>query len=361
MTDYKQRHLFPGGNTSKGFYSFYRYILSQEDSNRIICIKGGPGTGKSSFMKKIGKHFGEMGYSIEYHHCSSDNTSLDGVVIQELKVALLDGTSPHIVDPINPGAVDEILNVGVALDSKFLAKNKKDIIKINKEIGKSFKRAYRFLGSAKSIPEDWSILNSESLKPFAVSDLIDTIFSSLPIDDSKPGHGNDRHIFSTAFTPNGIVSFNEELSKEVENLIVIKGGPGLGKSEILRKVGSRLQKSGYFVEYLHDPFIPERIENILIPEASIGIFTSNEISNINYPSVTYSMSDFCNNSSLLDRVDEVLYDQKQFDALVAKGLSCIKNSKALHDKLESFYIQAMDFSIVDKFFDETVKKIETYI
>ncbi len=361
MTDYKQRHLFPGGNTSKGFYSFYRYILSQEDSNRIICIKGGPGTGKSSFMKKIGKHFGEMGYSIEYHHCSSDNTSLDGVVIQELKVALLDGTSPHIVDPINPGAVDEILNVGVALDSKFLAKNKKDIIKINKEIGKSFKRAYRFLGAAKSIHEDWSILNSESLKPFAVSDLIDTIFSSLPIDDSKPGHGNDRHIFSTAFTPNGIVSFNEELSKEVENLIVIKGGPGLGKSEILRKVGSRLQKSGYFVEYLHDPFIPERIENILIPEASIGIFTSNEISNINYPSVTYSMSDFCNNSSLLDRVDEVLYDQKQFDALVAKGLSCIKNSKALHDKLESFYIQAMDFSIVDKFFDETVKKIETYI
>ena len=361
MTNYKQRHLFPGGNTSKGFYSFYRYILSQEDSNRIICIKGGPGTGKSSLMKKIGKHFGEMGYSIEYHHCSSDNNSLDGVVIQELKVALLDGTSPHIVDPINPGAVDEILNVGVALDSKFLAENKKDIIKLNKEIGKSFKRAYRFLGSAKSIHEDWSVLNSESLKPFAVSDLIDTICASLPIDKSKSGHGNDRHIFSTAFTPNGIVSYNEDLSKEVENLIVIKGGPGFGKSEILRKVGLSLQKSGYFVEYLHDPFIPERIENILVPEASIGIFTSNEISNITYPSVTYNMSDFCSKSSLLDRVNETLYDQKQFDSLVTKGLSCINHSKALHDQLETFYIQAMDFSVVDILYNETIKKIESYI
>lgn len=361
MTNYKQRHLFPGGNTSKGFYSFYRYILSQEDANRIICIKGGPGTGKSSFMKKIGKHFGEMGYSIEYHHCSSDNNSLDGVVIKELKVALLDGTSPHIVDPINPGAVDEILNVGVALDSTFLAKNKKEIIKINKEIGKSFKRAYRFLGSAKSIHEDWSILNSESLKPLAVPELIDTIFASLPIDSSKLGYGNDRHIFSTAFTPDGIVSFNEDLSKEAENLIVIKGGPGLGKSELLRKIGSRLQKSGYFVEYLHDPFIPERIENILVPEASIGIFTTNEISNINYPSVTYNMYDLCSKSALTDRVDEVLYDQKQFDSLVSKGLSCIKNSKALHDQLESYYIQAMDFSVVDIFYNETVKKIESYI
>ena len=52
MTTLKERHLFPGGNTSKGFYSFYRYVLSQDDAKRILCIKGGPGTGKSQLMKK---------------------------------------------------------------------------------------------------------------------------------------------------------------------------------------------------------------------------------------------------------------------------------------------------------------------
>ena len=87
--------IFPGGNTSKGFYSFYRYILSQDEARRIICIKGGPGTGKSSLMKKVGQFFNEKGYNIEYHHCSSDNNSLDGVVIKGLNVAILDGTSPH--------------------------------------------------------------------------------------------------------------------------------------------------------------------------------------------------------------------------------------------------------------------------
>lgn len=92
----KERHMFPGGNTSKGFYSFYRYILGQEDANRIICIKGGPGTGKSSLMKKVAAHFLTKGYSIEYHHCSSDNNSLDGLVVKELKVAILDGTSPQV-------------------------------------------------------------------------------------------------------------------------------------------------------------------------------------------------------------------------------------------------------------------------
>ena len=55
MSKPKEINLFPGSNTSKGFYSFYRYILTQDNANRILCLKGGPGTGKSSLMKKVGK------------------------------------------------------------------------------------------------------------------------------------------------------------------------------------------------------------------------------------------------------------------------------------------------------------------
>lgn len=360
MNTLKERHLFPGGNTSKGFYSFYRYILSQEDANRIICIKGGPGTGKSSFMKKLGNYFKNAGYSIEYHHCSSDNESLDGLVIKELNVALLDGTSPHIVDPINPGAVDEILNLGVALDSVSLTNHKSEIIKINREIGKSFKRAYRFLGAAKGVHEDWSTLNYESLNSFKVDNLIKELKTNI-ITKTKDGYGSERHLFSTAFTPNGIISFSHDLSAEVNNIYALKGGPGYGKTDILKVIGSEAQKNGFFVEYLHDPFIPERLENIIIPELSAGIFTTNEISNISYNATkTYNMIDLCYKSSLTSKIDEVLYDKKEFNILVEKSLSCISNSKKLHDELESFYIKAMDFSVVDKLYTETLAKIKKY-
>ncbi|NLL04572.1 MAG: ATPase [Clostridiaceae bacterium] len=95
MSKGKIRHMFLGGNTSQGFFSYYDYILSQEEATRIICIKGGPGVGKSTFMKKIGKEMEDRGYDVEYMHCSSDNNSIDGVVIPAIKVALLDGTAPH--------------------------------------------------------------------------------------------------------------------------------------------------------------------------------------------------------------------------------------------------------------------------
>jgi len=90
------KEVFPGGNTGNGFHSFYNYIIP-EDANRIFILKGGPGVGKSSFMRKIAKEFMELGYDVELHHCSSDNNSLDGLVIPAINVALMDGTAPHVV------------------------------------------------------------------------------------------------------------------------------------------------------------------------------------------------------------------------------------------------------------------------
>lgn len=360
MSNIKERHLFPGGNTTKGFYSFYKYIMPQEGANRIICLKGGPGTGKSSFMKKIGSHFKTLGYTIEYHHCSSDNSSLDGVVIKELNIAILDGTSPHMVDPITPGAVDEILNLGTALDTSFLEKNKRKILSICKKISQNFSRAYMFMDSAKGVHDDWSILNSEAVNKVKMHKfdqaLKEKIFSS-----AKSGYGSERHLFSTAFTPDGIVSFNEDLSKECENLYVLKGGPGLKKTSILKSVGLEAQKRGYNVEYFHDPFIPERIENIIIDELSSGIFTTNEISRLHYSGVQYNMNDICDENILGENAPEIDFDKSQFDILNDKALACISESHTLHDELETYYISAMDFDIVDKLYEYTVNEISSYI
>ncbi|MCT4605324.1 MAG: ATPase [Marinisporobacter sp.] len=88
------KKIFPGGNTAKGFYSYYDYIIGN-DAKRLFVIKGGPGVGKSSFMKKIGYEMVDKGYDVEFHQCSSDNDSLDGIVIPDLKIAMLDGTAPQ--------------------------------------------------------------------------------------------------------------------------------------------------------------------------------------------------------------------------------------------------------------------------
>lgn len=359
MAYLKERHLFPGGNTSKGFHSFYKYILSQEDANRILCMKGGPGTGKSYFMKKIGSHFATKGYTIEYHHCSSDNNSLDAVVIKELKVAILDGTSPHMVDPIHPGAVDEILNMGEALDMDNLFLKKKEIIDVQKKISKNFKRAYIYLAAAKAVHDDWSSLNSESINPDNISTVTESLKEEM-LTTQKSGYGTDRHLFATAFTPNGIITFAEDLVSNFKNKFILNGGPGLGKTEILKQIGSTAQRKGYFVEYMHDPLIPERIEHVLIPELSTCILTTNEISKASFIGKVYNIEDFCKADVLISNKKEIEYCSKTFYELIDKALSLIADAHTIHDDLEGFYISSMNFDTANDIYNKVLAKIEKF-
>lgn len=354
------RHFFPGGNTSKGFYSFYRYILPQEVARRIICIKGGPGTGKSSLMKRVGQYFNEKGYDIEYHHCSSDNNSLDGVVIKGLNVALLDGTAPHIVDPLNPGAVDEILNMGTCWNEHGFSDYRNSIISINKQVGKTFKRAYRYIGAAKTVHDDWSSYNAEALNLSKLNLFKEQFKNEIFLNIDVTSMGNDRHLFATAFTPNGIITYVDSIAANYKRVYVLNGGPGTGKTNVLSYLSEEALKRGLSVEVYHDPLIPDRIEHVLIPTLSIAILSSNEINKRNLVGNQINMEDFLNKRLVDKNAEEIEKIKETFYSLLDKGLSIISGAKKLHDELEKCYIPNMDFDKVEDVFNQIIAKLLRY-
>lgn len=91
----KETSYFLGANTHRGFYSLYDHYINTQDGDFLWVVKGGPGCGKSSFMRHIGKAALRAGLAVEYIYCSGDPKSLDGVYIPKLRVAYVDGTAPH--------------------------------------------------------------------------------------------------------------------------------------------------------------------------------------------------------------------------------------------------------------------------
>ena len=89
------RRYFLGANTAKGFFSVYEDFCKPDSGNFLYVIKGGPGCGKSSFMKAIGRAAEDAGLDVEYVLCSGDPDSLDAVVFPALNTAIVDGTAPH--------------------------------------------------------------------------------------------------------------------------------------------------------------------------------------------------------------------------------------------------------------------------
>lgn len=55
--------FFLGANSPKGFYSKFDQLFNYKDSCRSVLIKGGPGTGKSTVLKKAAAVLKDKGLS----------------------------------------------------------------------------------------------------------------------------------------------------------------------------------------------------------------------------------------------------------------------------------------------------------
>jgi hypothetical protein len=264
-----------------------------------------------------------------------------------------------MIDPINPGAVDEILYMGDCWNEEGFKKYRKNIIDTNKEIGKTFRHAYKYFGAAKSIHEHWSGCNTEALNQSKLNKFIENLKNTLFI---KPvsNVGFDRHLFATALTPNGIITFIDNLIEGYENVYVLNGGPGCGKTTVLQQIADEALKRGYFVEFFHDPFIPERIEHIFIPQLKFALVTSNEINQKSLPGTQVNMEDFANSNILAKYASQIKEDKYFFYELLNTGLKIITRAKALHDDLEKYYIENMDFDKVNSKVKYVLDKLEAY-
>ncbi len=352
----KIKHVFPGGNTAQGFFSYYNYIIPN-DANRIFILKGGPGVGKSTFMKQIGEKMTSNGYNIEYHHCSSDNNSLDGLVIQNSNIAFIDGTSPHIVDPKNPGCVDEIINLGQFWNQTQLVANKPQILSCNQEIQRLFQRAYRILRAAKSIYDDWKITNSEALDTAKINILTNQLLSSI-LPKQNNGAGKLRKLFASAITPDGPTNYLQSIFADVSNIYILNGEPGTGKSFILESILAAALRKGYDAEVYYCALDPVKPEHLLLPQLSCGIITSTA-PHLFSPknAVNYDLNPFLRTELIRLYANEISYAQKTFWELFYKAIETIKKAKQVHDLLESYYIPSMDFNAVQSYKDHILSRI----
>ncbi|WP_054694575.1 PRK06851 family protein [Syntrophomonas palmitatica] len=349
----KIRHLFPGGNTCFGFYSYYNYIVSPNVKRKII-LKGGPGVGKSTFMRKMGEDFSSDGYDVEYHWCSSDNDSLDGVVIGDQELCILDGTAPHVVDPRFPGAVDEIINLGVYWNKKKLVKNRNVIVNLTQDIGRCFDRAYIRLKESRLAMEEWISYYHDAINEEAVNrNILALTLDFIPKNNTHAG--SVRHLFAAAITPLGIVHRAESLLDSDLAVFAIKGSPGSGKTELFINIFNMINLHGINAEVYHNPADPDEIDLILLPTEKIALV------NISSPLVDYEtaisgrkikrMLDF---DALLSKemIDTYAHNissaQERYETAVRDAVSHIHNAKELHDELESYYTPAMDLDAIEQ-------------
>lgn len=268
-------------------------------------------------------------------------------------------TAPHIVDPKNPGAVDEIINLGDHWDLEKMENNKEKILKSNKEVGRLFARSYKFLQAAKPILEDIVNKHKEAMNFGKVNaeteKLFDEIFKGISIKEKS---GKERHLFGSAITPEGHKEYTDTILQDLNKVYFIKGDIGTGKSTLLEKVYKQAVQKGLDVEVYHTPLIPEKIETIVIKDVNVGITISSMYKENNYKTIDLDV--YLDQDKIQIYKEEIEYDKKLLNDLIEYSICNIKGAKKEHDVMERYYIPNMNFEQIEKVKKEVIERILNY-
>lgn len=348
------RNYFAAANTGRGFVCWYNDIFDPKKLDFVYIIKGGSGTGKSTLMKKLAAKAEEKGGICERYYCSSDPTSLDGIIASMpngKRIAMLDGTAPHTHDPKYPGAAEAIVDLGKYWCEDILKGQREDIMALSDEKARIFGEAYGYLGAAStlclsSLTEARSALLKDKLTG-ACERLLLHRMHECKVKGSV-GKVSIRGL--SALSTHGEVHFNSFDDADKVCLVTDLLGTAPLLFEAMLDTADKL---GLSVFRAPVPLIPELTEAIYFPELSLSIVSRTDKSDVKL----LNMARFVQRDILAGdmRVHRRLL-KKSAAELIETGLARLSEVRTVHSKLENIYIGAMDFTLLG---EATRKLLET--
>ncbi len=350
------KYLFPGGNTALGFFSFYDHILPAEDTRRMIILKGGPGVGKSTFMRRVGAELEARGLQVEYLLCSSDPHSLDGIVSRAAGFAMIDGTAPHIVDPRLPGAADSLLNLGAFLDEEGLAARRDTIAALQRDISACFAQSYRYLAAALPLRDDTSAIHQTLTDEEKLMRLFAPWIETVTEHRALSAPGKARSMFISAITPEGCVNHLDSFG--AKRVWRISGEWASGAHRLLSLLRHVALLHGLDVETLHCPLNPRRVEHLYLPALDLLVTTDNRYHSFPAPAErTLCLDDARGRAPTAAEEAALRFNAEEFDRLLRYACLSLSRAKALHDELEAEYIPRMNFSGVEECYQKLLPSL----
>lgn len=308
-------------------------------------------------MKKIAQKAQERGEKYILCPCSSDPNSLDAVILPKRKTVIMDGTAPHTLDPRYPAVCEEILNFGQFWDSDKI-KGKKEIIEIT-ELNKSLhKTASKYLMAAGQIMLDSYKTALSCTKKAEVKAFAEKLCKKyIP---KKSGTPYEWVRFIEGITPKGIISYPETVTDSCKNLVVISDKFRATSNVIMNEVRNYCLINGYEIITLKNPFLPTVItDHIIIPELNLGFVTETERTKFDTDTRRIHARRFTSNKLLHNSNQRLKLNRKVANSLLSAAADTLAQAKAVHDRLESYYINAMDFEALNKFAEEFYEKLLT--
>lgn len=361
--------FFLASNTPQGFFSLFNHLYYPEQDWFCYIIKGGPGTGKSTLMKKIVEVSQKNKIKTELIYCSSDPNSLDAVIFPEIKKCIVDGTAPHTLDPIYPGISDKIINLGDFWNEKKLKKQKHKLLNLfadNKKFHNNSRALLKFIGKIQNIKN--SIVKNY-IRSNVIEEYSEKVFKQF-YDEFKSPNANcafghfEKSRFLDAFTPDGHTFFSETINALcAKGVYIIEDKYDLAANEFLQKIKLKMIANNFDIISCPHPIAPkDRLRAVLIPSIEVAFIAINPITEKKLLKIkkTYKKINaerFFDLTALKEHKNSVKFYEKIILELEKDVEINLKKALKNHDEIEKIYSSSMNYSQVDKVSNKLIRDI----
>ncbi len=337
-----QTRYFLGANSPTGFYSLYHQLSDPALIDTLYILKGGPGCGKSTLMKRIARHAETAGLDTQLILCSADPDSLDAVILPQKRAAVVDGTAPHVVEANCPGAVDIYVDLSQFYDHDALQTAKEALLSTTAEYKTHYKHAYRCLGAAGELRRN---LTETADNPELRQRLEKRARGIISRELKKNVSGNQtiQRRFLSAITHKGILHLWDTVSAQTDRVYEMSDRHGLAH-HLLSPILTAAQAAGHDAVACADPMFPDRLAHLILPDLSLAFVTSTPETPWPHRSYRRLRLDAMAEEALQHaNKPRLRFTRKVSDALTQDGIASLSQAKETHDRLEALYNPHVDF------------------
>ena len=353
----KTRSLFPGAMGPEGFISCFDHLMPEAQLRRMLILKGGPGVGKSTFMRRIHAALSGGDSPATLYFCSGDPDSLDAVALPERGLLVLDGTAPHVVDPKIPGARDSLINLGACLHEEAMRPRLPHIRDCMADHAACSSRARACMRAACALSRDSAAVRAAAADEGRLARMTRALIRAvIPRDSAEEDAAavpSVRPVLTDAVTHKGELCLIAE--NALPRVIRLVRPWAMDLTPTLRELSFAARAAGYAVEEHLCPTMPGSLLHLSIPALRTLITTSDLL-----PSeLTFDLGACLPRDSLLRHECALEQAHAGFKLHLHRAVSALAQAKQLHDELETFYVPNMDFAAWQRILDETLESLQS--
>lgn len=313
--------------------------------SRVVLLKGGAGTGKSTLMRAVLAQWQRQGRETAAFFCGSDPASLDAVCTADRTRCVLDATSPHAAEARFAGAVERIADLGSGLSRARLRERLPELAVLADEQRMLRQSAGEKLRIAAETARRESVLTEEGCSAALLTRCAVRLSGQLFGRERR--QEGERRAYLSGVTPEGLICLYDTMTALCPRIFVLEGASGAAQ-RLMQLLRQRTAQAGVCAIVCPCALRPDVTEHLLLPSVGAAVTTANAFHRADFPVYRRLYLSRVRTQPLSAAVrherERLLAERRR---LCAEAVPLLEAARQRHRQEEAIYGGAMDWGVAD--------------